>query len=59
MLPSPFQTSKSSLVLTQNVTPLVTKEMQIKTMFRFHLTPVRTACSRAITTTNAGKDVVK
>jgi hypothetical protein len=39
---------------------LVIKEMQIKTTLRFHLTPVRMATnSRAITTTNAGKDVVK
>jgi hypothetical protein len=30
--------------------------MQIKTTFRFYLTPVRTAISRAITTTNAGED---
>jgi hypothetical protein len=33
--------------------------MQIKTTLRFHLTLVRMARTRVITTTNAGEDVVK
>jgi hypothetical protein len=35
---------------------LAIKEMQIKTMLRFDLTPVRTATSRNQTTTNVGED---
>jgi hypothetical protein len=33
------------------------KEMQIKNMLRFHLTPVRTDIIKTQTTTNVGKDV--
>jgi hypothetical protein len=40
-------------------TSLVIKEMQSKTTLRFHLTPVRMAIIKVITTTNAGKDVAK
>jgi hypothetical protein len=40
-------------------TSLVTKVMQIKTILSFHLTPLLWPYSRAVTTTNAGKDVVK
>jgi hypothetical protein len=39
-------------------TSLVIKEMQIKTTIRFHLTLVRMAIIKVITT-NAGKDVAK
>jgi hypothetical protein len=39
-------------------TSLVIKEMEIKTILRFHLTLVRMARSK-ITTTNAGEDVAK
>jgi hypothetical protein len=38
-------------------TPLVIKEMQIKTTLRFHLTPVKIA--RVKNTTNVGKDAEK
>jgi hypothetical protein len=36
---------------------LAIKEMQMKTMLRFHLTPVRMASSRTQTETNVGEDV--
>jgi hypothetical protein len=36
---------------------LAIKEMQIKNMLRFHLTPVRTDIIKTQTTTNVGKDV--
>jgi hypothetical protein len=36
-------------------TPLAIKEMQIKTMLRFHLTPVKMAIVK--NTTNVGRDV--
>jgi hypothetical protein len=35
------------------------RKMQVKTMLRFYLTPVRMATSRTPTTTNVGKDVEK
>jgi hypothetical protein len=38
-------------------TSLVIKEMQIKTILRFHLTQVRTSIINNTTTTNAGKNV--
>jgi hypothetical protein len=38
---------------------VVVKEMQIKTIITFHLILIRMATSRAITTTNAGKDAGK
>jgi hypothetical protein len=38
---------------------LVIKEMQIKTILRFHLTPVKVALLRIMIRTNVGKDVVK
>jgi hypothetical protein len=38
---------------------LAIKKMQMKTMLRFHLTPVRISTIRTQTTTNVGKDVGK
>jgi hypothetical protein len=35
---------------------LAIKEMQIKTILRFHLTPIRTAIIKNTTTTNVGED---
>jgi hypothetical protein len=40
-------------------TLLVIKKMQIKTMLRFHLTPVRTVIIKNINNTNVGEDVGK
>jgi DNA-directed RNA polymerase specialized sigma54-like protein len=40
-------------------TSLTLKEMQIKTILRFHLTLVEGLSSRAKTTANVGKDAVK
>jgi hypothetical protein len=37
-------------------TSLVIKEMQIKAILQFHLTPVRMAIFKGITTTNAGEN---
>jgi hypothetical protein len=42
-----------------STTSLMVKEMQIKAMLRFHVTPVRMAPSRTQTTTNVGEDVGK
>jgi hypothetical protein len=38
---------------------LVVKDMQIKTILRFHLTPVRMAIIKGNNKTNVGKDVMK
>ena len=40
-------------------TPLIIREMQIKTTMRYHLTPVRMAIIKKLQTINAGEGVEK
>ena len=40
-------------------TSLVIREMQIKTIIRYHLTPVRMALIKSLQTVNAGEGVEK
>ena len=40
-------------------TSLIIREMQIKTIMRYHLTPVRMASSKNLQTINAGEGVEK
>ena len=40
-------------------TPLIIREIQIKTTMRYHLTPVRMAISKNLQTVNAGEGVEK